>query len=132
MYTLVGESDEKLDSQFVGSQLKMEASMDTEPKRMFKRVNVLGLDFYVDWLELDGYCIRLISVKDVHGGRNFVYSGLVKDGVLVEDMLLEACGAKKKPEEKKVEVAPAALETEQPKEELDVKKGKGRRKKVQE
>jgi hypothetical protein len=104
-----------------------------EPKRKFKRVNVLGLDFYVDWLDVDNYCERIIAVKDVHGGRNFVYAGLAKDGVLVEDLLLEACGVKKKPAiEKKVEVAPAALETEQPKEELNDKKGKGRRKKVQE
>lgn len=106
---------------------------NVEPKRKFKRVNVLGLDFYVDWLDVDNYCERIIAVKDVHGGRNFVYAGLEKDGVPVENLLLEACGVQKKPiEEKKVEVAPAALETEQPKEELDGKKGKGRRKKVQE
>lgn len=98
-----------------------------EPKRMFKRVNVLGLDFYVDWLDIDGYCERIIAVKDVHGGRNFVYQGLAKDGVPVEDLLLEACGVKKKPAIKeKVEVAPAALETEQPKEELNAEKGKKR------
>lgn len=106
---------------------------NNEPKRKFKRVNVLGLDFYVDWLDVDNYCERIIAVKDVHGGRNFVYQGLAKDGVPVEDLLLEACGVKKKPViEEKVEVAPAALETEQPKEELNDKKGKGRRKKVQE
>ena len=99
--------------------------MSTEPKRMFKRVNVLGLDFYVDWLDNDGYCERIISVKDVHGGRTFVYAELEKNGVTVEDMFLEACGIKKKSEkEEKVEVAPAALETEQPKEELNDEKGK--------
>ena len=100
--------------------------MDKEPKRMFKRVNVLGLDFYVDWLDLDNVCTRLISVKDVHGGRTFVYAGLEKDGVPVEDLLLEAVGVKKqvvKKEEVKAE-APAAQETEQPKENLDAQKAK--------
>jgi len=102
---------------------------NTEAKRMFKRVNVLGLDFYVDWMDKDGYCERVVSVKDVHGGRTFVYAGLEKDGTPVEELLLEACGIKKKPiEEKKVEVAPAALETEQPKEELNAEKGKNRTK----
>ena len=103
--------------------------MSNEPKRMVKRVNVLGLDFYVDWLDVDGVCERIISVKDVHGGRTFVYAELKKNGVPVEDLLLEACGVKKKeakkePVEEKVEVAPAALETEQPKEELNDEKGK--------
>lgn len=106
---------------------------NNEPKRMFKRVNVLGLDFYVDWLDNDGYCERIISVKDVHGGRTFVYAELEKNGVSVEDMFLEACGIKKKSakeevKEEKVEVAPAALETEQPKEELNAEEGKKRTK----
>ena len=35
-------------------QAKKGATMEKEPKRMFKRVNVLGLDFYVDWLDVDG------------------------------------------------------------------------------
>ena len=100
---------------------------NVEATRKFKRVNVLGLDFYVDWLDIDNYCERIIAVKDVHGGRNFVYNGLAKDGVPVEDLLLEACGVKKKPVvEEKVEVAPAALETEQPKEELNAEEGKKR------
>ena len=108
--------------------------MEKEPKRMFKRVNVLGLDFYVDWLDVDGYCVRLISVKDVHGGRSFVYTGLEKDGVLVEDMLLDACGVKKEEpkkevKEEKVEAeAPAAQETEQPKENMGAKTTKKRNK----
>lgn len=103
--------------------------MDKQPKRLFKRVNVLGIDFYVDWLDMDGVCERIICVKDVHGGRIFVYQGLTKDGVPVEDLLLEACGVKKKePAKEKVEVAPAALETEQPKEELNDEKGKKRTK----
>ena len=103
--------------------------MDKQPKRLFKRVNVLGIDFYVDWLDMDGVCERIICVKDVHGGRIFVYQGLTKDGVPVEDLLLEACGVKKKePVKEKVEVAPAALETEQPKEELNAEEGKKRTK----
>ena len=103
--------------------------MDKQPKRLFKRVNVLGIDFYVDWLDIDGVCERIICVKDVHGGRIFVYQGLTKDGVPVEDLLLEACGVKKKePVKEKVEVAPAALETEQPKEELNAEEGKKRTK----
>lgn len=109
--------------------------MNKEPKRMFKRVNVLGLDFYVDWLDVDNVCVKLISVKDVHGGRSFVYAGLEKDGVLVEDMLLDACGVKKQEvkEEECVKVeAPAAQETEQPKEETNAKTRKKRTKKVQE
>ena len=103
--------------------------MEKQPKRLFKRVNVLGIDFYVDWLDMDGVCERIICVKDVHGGRIFVYQGLTKDGVPVEDLLLEACGVKKKePTKEKVEVAPAALETEQPKEELNAEEGKKRTK----
>lgn len=103
--------------------------MEKQPKRLFKRVNVLGIDFYVDWLDMDGVCERIICVKDVHGGRIFVYQGLTKDGVPVEDLLLEACGVKKKePVKEKVEVAPAALETEQPKEELNAEEGKKRTK----
>ena len=107
--------------------------MEKQPKRLFKRVNLLGIDLYVDWLDMDGVCERIISVKDVHGGRIFVYQGLTKEGVPVEDLLLEACGVKKKeskkePVEEKVEVAPAALETEQPKEELNDEKGKKRTK----
>ena len=108
--------------------------MNKEPRRMFKRVNVLGLDFYVDWLDVDDYCVKLISVKDVHGGRSFVYAGLEKDGVPVEDLLLQACGVKKqevKEECVKVE-APAAQETEQPKEETNAKTRKRRTKKVKE
>lgn len=121
---------------------------NNEPKRMFKRVNVLGLDFYVDWMDKDGCCERIICVKDVHGGRIFVYQGLTKDGVPVEDLLLEACGVKKKepeitseklkdaikamnslsPEKIIEQVAPAALETEQPKEELNAEEGKKRTK----
>lgn len=105
--------------------------MEKEPKRMFKRVNVLGLDFYVDWLDVDNKCVKLIAVKDVHGGRSFVYAGLTKDGVPVEDILLQAVGVTKYVEEKKEEVvkeAPAAQETEQPKENLSAKTTKKRNK----
>jgi hypothetical protein len=111
--------------------------------RMFKRINLLGLDFYVDWIQETG---EFISIKEVHSGRIFVYKGLIgPDGVLVEQMFRDAVGAykpepqkeekiaEKKPvAEKKVEVAPAALETEQPKEELNGKKGKGRSRKSKE
>lgn len=96
--------------------------------RKFKAVNVLGLDFYVDWLENDGYFERIIAVKDVHGGRNFVYQDLVKDGVPVSELLLNACGViikeKEQPkQESKAEIT-AAQETEQPKETSSAKKTK--------
>lgn len=101
--------------------------------RKFKQVNVLGIDFYVDWVEEDGKFDRIIAVKDVHGGRNFVYRGLIKDGKSVEDMLLEAVGIEKpapvaEKKEEIVEEAPAAQVTEQPKEETSAKKGKKRSK----
>lgn len=98
--------------------------------RKFKRVNLLGLDFYVDWIEETG---EFIAIKEVHSGRRFMYNGLVNsDGVSLEDMFRKACGIPipEKPiieeikigtEEKIEEVAPAALETEQPKEESDEK-----------
>jgi len=103
--------------------------------RMFKRTNLLGLDFYVDWVAETG---EFISIKEVHSGRIFVYKGLKNEsGESVEDMFRNAVGAykpqpvkKEEPkkeevkEEVKVEVAPAALETEQPKEELNAKKAK--------
>lgn len=93
--------------------------------RKFKAVNVLGLDFYVDWLENDGTFEKIIAVKDVHGGRNFVYKGLLKDNIPVETLLLNACGVtlKEKKEEIKQE-QPAAQETEQPKEKTYAKKTK--------
>ena len=125
--------------------------------RMFKRINLLGLDFYVDWIAESG---EFISIKEVHSGRIFVYRGLKnEDGKSVEDMFRDAVGAhkpepqkeekvkEKEPvieekveeipeetpvEEKNTEVAPAALETEQPKEELDGKKTKGRGRKSKE
>ena len=112
--------------------------MDKEPRRMFKRVNVFGLDFYVDWLDVDNVCVKLISVKDVHGGRSFVYADLKKNGVPVEDILLEAVGVKKQSEEiaqSKEEVqaeATAAQETEQPKEEINAKTTKKRNKRSKE
>ena len=101
--------------------------------RKFKQVNVLGVDFYVDWVEEDGKFDRIIAVKDVHGGRNFVYAGLEKDGTPVEKLLLKAAGVKIEAPvaEKKEEIiveAPAAQETEQPKEETSAKKGKKRTK----
>lgn len=97
--------------------------------RKFKRVNLLGLDFYVDWIEETG---EFIAIKEVHSGKRFVYNGLVNaDGVSLEDMFRSACGiAMPVKEEPKIEeevkeeieeVAPAALETEQPKEEPDEK-----------
>ena len=118
--------------------------------RKFKRINLLGLDFYVDWIDETG---EFLSIKEVHSGKIFVYRGLKNaDGVLVEQLFRDSVGAykpesqkeekvkEKEPEieeetpveEEKVEVAPAALETEQPKEELDVKKGKGRSRKSKE
>ena len=114
--------------------------------RKFKRINLLGLDFYVDWIAETG---QFISIKEVHSGKIFVYRGLKNsEGKSIEDMFREAVGAflpveeepvkeEKKEEveikeEVKEEVAPAALETEQPKEEVDVKKTKGRNRKVQE
>ena len=101
--------------------------------RKFKRINLLGLDFYVDWIEETG---QFISIKEVHSGRIFVYKGLINsEGKSVEGMFREAVGAflpvEEKEEEVKEEVAPAALETEQPKEELNDKKTKGRNRKVQ-
>jgi len=125
--------------------------------RMFKRINLLGLDFYVDWLKETG---EFISIKEVHSGRIFVYKGLKnEDGKSVEDMFRDAVGnykpepqkeekvKEKEPvkkekkeeipeettvEEENTEVAPAALETEQPKEELNGKKTKGRGRKSKE
>ena len=125
--------------------------------RMFKRINLLGLDFYVDWIQETG---EFISIKEVHSGIIFVYRGLKNEnGVSVEQMFRDAVGAykpepqkeekvkEKEPvieekveeipeetpvEEKNIEVAPAALETEQPKEELNGKKTKGRGRKSKE
>lgn len=101
--------------------------------RKFKRINLLGLDFYVDWIAETG---KLISVKEVHSGRIFVYAGLKdENGKSVEDMIRDASGAmlpkeeEKKEEVEEVKVAPAALETEQPKEETDGKKRKASRRK---
>lgn len=118
--------------------------------RNFKRVNLLGLDFYVDWIAETG---EFISIKEVHSGRRFMFEGLMKDNKSVEDMFREAVGAYKPVEEVKTptveqlktaidamngpvesiveQLAPAALETEQPKEDLDGKKTKGRHRKVQ-
>ena len=98
--------------------------------RMFKRVNLLGLDFYVDWIDETG---EFIAIKEVHSGKRFVFEGLMsKDGKSVADLFRDACGIKPVIAEKKEEVAPAALETEQPKEDLNAKKRKGRNRKVQE
>ena len=109
--------------------------------RNFKRINLLGLDFYVDWIGETG---EFIAIKEVHSGRRFVFDGLkTKDGVEVAQLFRDACGIElpkvekvkeKEPEmvviEEKIEVAPAALETEQPKEELNGQKGKGRNRKL--
>jgi len=100
--------------------------------RMFKRTNLFGLDFYVDWVAETG---EFIAIKEVHSGKIFVYRGLKNEsGESVEDMFRNAVGAykpqpvkegpKQEKVEEKVEVAPAALETEQPKEELNAKKTK--------
>lgn len=100
-------------------------------KRLFKKVPLMGLEFYVDWIEESG---EIICIKEVHSGKIFVYKDLVKDGVPVEDLFRGLCGIPKvevKKEEVKEDVAPAALETEQPKEEDNGKKTKGYRRKVQ-
>ena len=96
---------------------------------MFKRVNLLGLDFYVDWIDETG---EFIAIKEVHSGKRFVFEGLMtKEGKSVEDLFRDACGIKPVIAEKKEEVAPAALETEQPKEDLDGEKRKKRNRKLE-
>lgn len=103
-----------------------------EQTRKFKRVNVLGLDFYVDWIEETG---EFIAIKEVHSGKRFVYESLIlNDGMTLADKFREAVGIPlkevKKKAEKKEAVAPAAQVTEQPKEETNetretsVRKGK--------
>ena len=48
--------------------------------RMFKRVNLLGLDFYVDWIDETG---EFIAIKEVHSGKRLVFEGLMtKEGSL--------------------------------------------------
>jgi len=97
--------------------------------RKFKRVNLLGLDFYVDWIDETG---EFIAIKEVHSGKRFVFEGLMgADGRSVTDMFKDVCGIKPVIiEEEIVEEAPAALETEQPKETTNEKR-KGRNRKVQ-
>lgn len=103
-------------------------------KRNFKKVNLMGLDFYVDWVDATG---DIICIKEVQSGRIFVYRDLVKDGVPVEDLFRDLCGIPRKEVKKEVKVevkeeaAPAALETEQPKEQVNEQKAKGRNRKVQ-
>ena len=56
---------------------------------------------------------------------------MTKEGKSVEDLFRDACGIKPVIAEKKEEVAPAALETEQPKEDLDGEKRKKRNRKLE-
>lgn len=95
--------------------------------RKFKRINLLGLDFYVDWLDINGMCERIICVKEVYSGKIFVFKDVVVNGVSFEDMIYNALNIQKYEEPKKIVAdKPAAQVTEQPKEEASAKKGKGR------
>ena len=57
-------------------------------QRLFKKVSVVGLDFYVDYLD-NG---EIICVKEVHSGRRFVPDDLYYKGEPVMNLFLKAIG----------------------------------------
>lgn len=55
-------------------------------QRLFKKVMVVGLDFYVDYLA-DG---KIICIKEVHSGRRFIPDDLYYKGEPVMNLFLKA------------------------------------------
>jgi hypothetical protein len=55
-------------------------------QRLFKKVSVVGLDFYVDYFA-DG---TIICIKEVHSGRRFVPDDLYYKGEPVMNLFLKA------------------------------------------
>jgi hypothetical protein len=55
-------------------------------QRLFKKVMVVGLDFYVDYLA-DG---TIICIKEVHSGRRFIPDDLCYKGEPVMNLFLKA------------------------------------------
>lgn len=55
-------------------------------QRLFKKVMVVGLDFYVDYLA-DG---TIICIKEVHSGRRFIPDDLYYKGEPVMNLFMKA------------------------------------------
>ena len=73
-------------------------------QRLFKKVSVVGLDFYVDYFA-DG---TIICIKEVHSGRRFIPDDLCYKGEPVMNLFLKAIDmpvAEKKVTEVKAEEA---------------------------
>ena len=55
-------------------------------QRLFKKVMVVGLDFYVDYLASG----EIICIKEVHSGRRFIPDDLYYKGEPVINLFLKA------------------------------------------
>jgi hypothetical protein len=55
-------------------------------QRLFKKVMVVGLDFYVDYLASG----EIICIKEVHSGRRFIPDDLCYKGEPVMNLFLKA------------------------------------------
>jgi hypothetical protein len=57
-------------------------------QRLFKKVSVIGLEFYVDYLASG----EIICIKEVHSGRRFLPDDLNYRGEPVTNLFLKAIG----------------------------------------
>lgn len=73
-------------------------------QRLFKRVSVIGLDFYVDYLD-NG---QIICIKEVHSGRRFIPDNLYLGEKPVLEVFKEAIGVDKLEKPAEVVVEPVA------------------------
>ena len=58
-------------------------------QRIFKRVSVIGLDFYVDFYDKSG---KIICIKEVHSGKRFIPDNLYLGKEPVLDLFRKAIG----------------------------------------
>lgn len=58
-------------------------------QRIFKRVSVIGLDFYVDFYDKSG---KIICIKEVHSGKRFIPDNLYLGKEPVLDLFKKAIG----------------------------------------
>lgn len=69
--------------------------------REFKKVSVIGLEFYVDYFGDTG---EIICIKEVHSGRRMICDGIEVNGVSLMDLFKESVGIEINPLPSKEEV----------------------------
>lgn len=89
--------------------------------RKFKRVTVIGLEFYVDYLDDKG---EIVSIKEVHSGKRMICDGILVNGKELENLFRRSIGLEEKVKEETVDNTDENSTTTSEKAEDDVKKEK--------